>query len=310
MAADFPTVAWNEALEHDARQLIQLALEEDLGKNDASQADILRGDITSELIVDDQRQGRAAVVSRQPGIAAGLGVAELVIKESGADLTWKPSLKDGSALEPGTELGVLSGNARQLLTCERVILNLLGRLCGIATLTSHYVKAVKEIKAKLYDTRKTTPGWRLLEKYAVQCGGGQNHRTGLYDAILIKDNHLCLATEAGLSPADAVKMAHERFGSGSPERRVIEIEVDTLEQLGLVLPEQPDIVLLDNMSCEQLIEAVSMRDATSPSVTLEASGGVLLETIGPIAKTGVDRISVGALTHSAIGLDVGLDWLN
>lgn len=212
-------------------------------------------------------------------------------------------MEDGQSLTPGSIVGRFEGLARDLLRCERITLNLMSRLCGVATLTSQYVEAVAGTKAKLYDTRKTTPGWRRLEKYAVRCGGGCNHRTGLYDAVMIKDNHLALADGVGLTPAAAVRTAREK----QPDV-VIEVEVDSLDQLRDVLPAGPNIVLLDNMEPARLTEAIALRDSVAPGVVLEASGGVRLDTIGPIAATGVDRISVGALTHSAIGLDLGLDW--
>jgi nicotinate-nucleotide pyrophosphorylase (carboxylating) len=202
-----------------------------------------------------------------------------------------------------------------LLTCERLVLNLLGRLSGIASLTRQYVKAIAGTKARIYDTRKTTPGWRRLEKYAVRCGGGFNHRLGLFDAVLIKDNHLVVGAEARgeqFTPAEAVRRARQFLASAFPERpdpMIVEVEVDTLDQLREVLSAQPDLVLLDNMSLGDLRAAVALRDSEAPSVQLEASGGVRLETVAEIARTGVDRISAGALTHSAAWLDIGLDWL-
>ncbi len=203
---------------------------------------------------------------------------------------------------------------RDLLTSERLLLNFVGRLSGVATWTRQFVRQVAGTRCRIYDTRKTTPGWRRLEKYAVRCGGGHNHRTGLFDAVLIKDNHLAHVVDAGqrsLTPASAVARARQRLREMLPndaEAMIVEVEVDTLEQLQQVLPQQPDIVLLDNMSLDELREAVARRDATGPATELEASGGVTLETVASIARTGVERISVGALTHSALSLDVALDW--
>jgi nicotinate-nucleotide pyrophosphorylase (carboxylating) len=198
--------------------------------------------------------------------------------------------------------------------------NFLSRLSGIATLTARYVEAVRGTSASIYDTRKTVPGWRRLAKYAVRCGGGKNHRAGLYDAILIKDNHLAFGADGGWSPdarrftpAEAVQKAREFIEIHIPavkrDQVIIEIEVDTLEQLEMVLPQQPDIVLLDNMGPEMLRKAVARRAAISPTTELEASGGVHLDTVRALAEAGVERISVGALTHSAVCLDFGLDWL-
>jgi nicotinate-nucleotide pyrophosphorylase (carboxylating) len=225
--------------------------------------------------------------------------------------------RDGMMVQPGAKLAIFAGPARSLLTAERLILNFVGRLSGIATLTQRFVEAVKGTKARIYDTRKTTPGWRLLEKYAVRQGGGQNYRTGLFDAILIKDNHLALGAsseETHFSPAAAIRRARafiaESFPADDPRRQMmIEVEVDSLEQLEQVLPERPDIVLLDNMTLEDLRRAVEIRNSAASGVELEASGGVTLATVHSIAETGVDRISAGALTHSAGSLDVGLDWL-
>ncbi len=294
MAANFPAVVCDDDLARDCRELVRMALREDLGDD---------GDITSLAVIAAERRGNAAIVSREVGVAAGVRLPTVVLEEADADASWLTTVEDGEPIKRGTVVGKLEGNARDLLRCERVTLNLMSRLCGVATLTERYVAAVGPAPTKVYDTRKTTPGWRLLEKFAVHCGGGQNHRTGLYDAVMIKDNHLALADEAGLTPADAVLRARQAW----PDR-VIEVEVDTLEQFRGVLPAGPDIVLLDNMTNEQLREAVRVRGESAPGVVLEASGGVRLDTIGAIAATGVDRISVGALTHSAVGLDLGLDW--
>ena len=204
-----------------------------------------------------------------------------------------------------------------MLAVERPLLNMLGRLSGIASLTRRYVDAVSGTPAGIYDTRKTTPAWRSLEKYAVRCGGGRNHRAGLFEAVLIKDNHLALGAElrpqarGGFSPAEAVLKARqflsERSGDAS-RQAIVEIEVDTLDQLDEVLAVKPDLVLLDNMGPAMLREAVAHRNARSPAVELEASGGIDLGTVRKVAETGVERISVGALTHSAVSLDFGLDW--
>ncbi|MEQ8849715.1 carboxylating nicotinate-nucleotide diphosphorylase [Botrimarina sp.] len=294
MPNDFAPAEWNAALEADLRELVRLALREDLG---------VAGDITSQAIVAADRRGAADVVSRGAGVLAGVRAVGVVLEVARADAVWAPRSDDAAALAPGERVGRLEGNALDLLRCERLVLNLLSRLCGVATLTRRYADAVAGTGARVYDTRKTTPGWRRLEKYAVRCGGGHTHRSGLDEAVLIKDNHLAQAAEAGLTPAAAVRRARK----AAPDR-VIEVEVDSLDQLRGVLPEGPDIVLLDNMPPEELCEAVLLREKKAPQVVLEASGGVRLDTIAAIAATGVDRISVGALTHSAVALDLGLDW--
>lgn len=292
--ADYPQIEWDERLENDARALIRLALAEDLGE---------AGDVTSRATIPEGRRGAANVVAREAGVAAAVRLPEWVLQEAGADATWTAKLEDGSPIAPGDVVGGFDGSALDLLACERTVLNFLNRLCGVATLTRCYVDAVAGSTAEVCDTRKTTPGWRRLEKFAVACGGGSNHRLGLYDAVLIKDNHLAVSGEASLTLADAVRQSRERYAD-----RIIEIEVDTLDQLEAVLPAGPDIVLLDNMAPAELEKAVAMRAEHAPSVRLEASGGVNFDTIGAIAQTGVERISVGALTHSARSLDLGLDW--
>ena len=241
--------------------------------------------------------------------------ARLVLETMDYQAVWHAELEDGAAVAAGTHLATIQGRARTLLTAERTLLNFVGRLSGVATLAAEYVAAVAGTAARIYDTRKTTPGWRRLEKYAVRCGGGHNHRTGLFDAILIKDNHLALGGQTGgghFTPAEAVLRARtfcQQAAAGDPRSRMlVEVEVDSLAQLEAVLPVGPDIVLLDNMSVEQLSQAVRRRDELGAAVELEASGGVNLATVRQIADTGVDRISVGALTHSAVWLDVALDW--
>lgn len=303
---DFRQMEWDELTADDCRQIIRLAVREDLGRGI---------DLTTAAIVPYESRGAADVVFRRPGILSGILATQLVIDEMELDVELLSDLKDGAAVEPATRVARLRGSTRDLLTAERIMLNLIGRLAGIATLTRRYVDAVHGAAARIYDTRKTTPGWRRLEKYAVRCGGGHNHRTGLFDAVLIKDNHLAQAarsTGALLSPSAAVKQAREfldQFYLNQDSSKVpVEVEVDSLEQLADVLPAEPDIVLLDNMSVEQVRQAVRMRNEAATNCELEASGGVTLETIRTIAETGVDRISIGALTHSASSLDVALDW--
>ena len=244
-------------------------------------------------------QGRAAIATRRPGVLAGLRAVATLINEMQAGIELQPQAADGDEIAAGTVVAELTGSARDLLTCERPILNLLGRLSGIATLTREYVRRVESTSARIYDTRKTTPGWRRLEKYAVRCGGGHNHRTGLFDAILIKDNHLALAAEKNLSPAGAVRRAREFLAQLDAQyvdkHMLVEVEIDRLDQLDDVLAAGPDIVLLDNMRPPELRSAVARRNELAPQIELEASGGVALDTVAEIAATGVDRISVGAL---------------
>ncbi|HEX4146793.1 MAG TPA: carboxylating nicotinate-nucleotide diphosphorylase [Pirellulales bacterium] len=304
---DFQQLEWNDVLEDDCRQLIRLATREDLDR---------WHDWTTVALVPLDAQGSAAVVARQAGRICGLRAARLTLQTMDYQTVWQAELDDGAAVAAGTHLATIQGRARTLLTAERTLLNFLGHLSGVATLTAEYVAAVAGTRARVYDTRKTTPGWRRLEKYAVRSGGGHNHRTGLFDAILIKDNHLALGhqTDGGhFTPAEAVQRARhfcqQAAAAGDPRSSLlVEVEVDSLEQLEQVLPVGPDIVLLDNMSPERLSAAVRRRDALGVPVELEASGGVTLTTVRQIAETGVDRISVGALTHSAVSLDVGLDW--
>jgi len=301
MDKEFSQIDWDKRLIDDCRQIVRLAVREDLDRF---------CDWTTLALAPADRRGLAAAMARRDGTIAGLKAAEVALDEMEIKAAWKPAARDGQSVAAGECVAEIEAPIRDLLMSERILLNLIGRLSGIATLTRQYVDAVQGTGARIYDTRKTTPGWRRLEKYAVRCGGGRNHRTGLFDAVLIKDNHLALA---GCSPGDAVQQArqflHEMMLDGPRAgQMIVEVEVDRLEQLDDVLPHGPDIVLLDNMSPDQLREAVSRRGAADAAVELEASGGVNLQTIRAIAETGVDRISVGALTHSAVNLDVGLDW--
>jgi nicotinate-nucleotide pyrophosphorylase (carboxylating) len=304
MPKEFQQIDWNAAIEDDLRQIVRLAVREDLGSGQ---------DWTTLALVGPEVEGRAAVVVREAGVVAGLRAAPVAIDEMGSVLTWQAQAADGDQVAAGTTVAVLDGQARDLLACERVLLNLLGRLSGIATLTRQFVRQVEGTVARIYDTRKTTPGWRRLEKYAVRCGGGTNHRAGLFDAVLIKDNHLALAAAQGITPADAVRRARESVRRAvpgyDPDRFIVEVEIDTLDQLDGALSAGPDIVLLDNMTPAQLRQAVARRDAIAPHVELEASGDVTLQTVRETALAGVNRISVGALTHSARSLGLGLDWL-
>ena len=269
------------------RPLVHAALREDLG--DA-------GDITSEAVVPAAAPATAAIVARRAGTLAGIEPALWAFRLLDPTLTIDVKVHDGERFEAGTTLATIAGSARAILAGERTALNLLARLTGIATATAAFVAAVEPYRAAISCTRKTTPGLRALEKYAVRAGGGVNHRFGLYDAVLIKDNHIAVA--GGVTAA--VRAA--RAGTGHLVK--VEIEVDTLAQLREALAAGADAILLDNMSLEQMREAVAV---TAGRALLEASGSVRLDTVNAIAATGVDVISVGSLTHSAPALDIGLD---
>lgn len=281
------------------RRLLDLAYDEDLGS---------AGDVTSRACIASDRAGRARIVARKPGVVAGLALMADVKVRFAPACECVARAHDGVPVDAGTTLAEVRGPLREMLGLERTMLNLVGRLSGIATLTALYAAAIPAgSRAHLYDTRKTTPGLRVLEKYAVRCGGGRCHRMGLHDAVLIKDNHL-----AGIGVGDLasyVRSAAERARRES-DLGFVEVEVDSLSQLDALL-ELPrgvvDIVLLDNMSVAELRDAAQRRDARAPWLELEASGGVTLATLPAIASTGVDRISVGALTHQAVSLDVAMD---
>jgi nicotinate-nucleotide pyrophosphorylase (carboxylating) len=286
------------------RRLVEMALNEDLGT---------KGDLTSRLVVSGDLEGKAVLVARSQGVLAGLPAVDLVFSAARMpSVRLEPLLEDGAFVTPGKAVGKLSGPMQSILSGERTALNFLQRLSGVATLTRRYVDAVAGLNCQIFDTRKTTPGWRLLEKYAVRCGGGHNHRMGLFDAIMIKDNHL--AALGG--PAIAFETMRQVLeGStkgnleGQPGKELppVVIEVDSLEQLKSAFACRPDVIILDNMSVDYLRLAVKSRDQGSRGVLLEASGGVTLESVRSIAETGVDRISIGALTHSASALDIALE---
>jgi nicotinate-nucleotide pyrophosphorylase (carboxylating) len=267
--------------------IVRAALAEDLGR---------AGDITSAACIDAEARMSGVFRVRKTGIVAGLACARLAIAQMDPGGTFETEAADGARVAPGAVLARVEANARALLSAERTALNLLGRLSGIATLTGAYVDAVAGTRARVIDTRKTTPGLRALEKYAVRCGGGDNHRFGLDDAVLIKDNHVAAAGGVGA----ALARVRERVG----HMVKIEVEIDGLDQLSEALAHGPDVIMLDNFSLADLETAVRQ---TGGRVILEASGGVDLTTISAIARTGVDLISVGALTHSAPVLDIGLD---
>ena len=298
---DFTQHHWQTQTERDFEQLLELALIEDTETT---------GDLTSLILLSAADQGSAAVAARSAGVLAGNPLVPKILSAVDPELVWDPILDDSAELTCGTVVGIIRGSAAGILLAERLVLNFLGRLSGVATLTKRYVDAIRGTGSQIYDTRKTTPGWRRLEKYAVRCGGGKNHRTGLYDAVLIKDNHLVQGRRGDhpFSPAQAVLQAKDILRGRFAELPIVEIEVDTLDQLREVLPADPDIVLLDNMTSAQITEAIQIRNSVNPKVQLEASGGITLETVRVIAETGVERISVGALTHSAVSLDFGLDW--
>lgn len=279
-------------LPHEIDRFVRDALTEDLGT----------GDVTSLATIPPDATARAAMVARVPLVVAGLDLAAAAFRELSPAVTVSSLVPDGRRAEPGQHLLEVQGPARALLGAERVALNCVQHLSGIATLAAAFVAAVAHTSARILDTRKTLPGWRRLAKYAVACGGALNHRHGLSDLVLIKDNHLAALHDAAPNPvAAAVARARARY----PYLRV-EVEADTLDQVRLALDARADIVLLDNMSLALLRDAVAL--CRGRALT-EASGGVRLETVRAIAETGVDFISVGALTHSAPAVDVGLDFL-
>lgn len=269
--------------------ILRSALAEDVGQ---------RGDITTDAIVPAEARARGAIVARAPGRIAGLSMALQTFELIDRTMSFEMLAADGDEVTAGQTLAGIDGAARAILTGERVALNLLGRLSGIASATAAFVHAVRGTEARILCTRKTTPGLRALEKYAVRAGGGCNHRFGLYDAVLIKDNHIAIA--GGV--AEAIERVRLRSRTSVPCR--IEVEVDSLAQLEEALVAGVDAVLLDNMDVPLLTRAVAVVDGRS---TTEASGGITLDTAAAIAETGVDYLSIGWLTHSAPALDVGLD---
>jgi nicotinate-nucleotide pyrophosphorylase (carboxylating) len=275
----------------EVRASVRLALAEDIGS----------GDATTLAIVPKNLTVRAVVRAREPLVAAGLDFAEAVFRELSPKIKIQRKIREGRRVKAGAALLRISGPACAILSAERVALNFVQRLSGVATLTAQFVKVVRETRALILDTRKTTPGWRLFEKYAVACGGGKNHRIGLFDMILIKDNHLAaLKNEKPNAIAAAIQQARKKF----PKLKV-EVEADSLAQVTLATEAGADIILLDNMTIAQLRQAVKTVDGRAKT---EASGGVNLKTARAIARTGVDFISVGALTHSARAVDIGLDF--
>jgi nicotinate-nucleotide pyrophosphorylase (carboxylating) len=268
--------------------LVRAALAEDLGR---------AGDVTSELTIPAGARGTARLMARKAGTLAGMIAAEAAFRLVDPSLKLEAALQDGSRLKPGDLIASISGPIRAILTAERVALNFTGHLSGVATTTAALVESVSGTKARITCTRKTLPGLRLLQKYAVRCGGGFNHRFGLDDAVLIKDNHI--------AAAGGIAKALERVRAGLGHMAKVEIEVDTLAQLEEALALKADTILLDNMSPEELKRAVTL---TAGRAVLEASGNVTLATVRAIAESGVDYISSGAITHSAPNLDLGLDF--
>lgn len=269
------------------KNLIDLALSEDIGS----------GDITSQALILGSLTGKAVIVAKQQGIITGLEVAKKVFQSVDSRIVFKYLKKDGERINAGEEIAIIQGKVRSILSAERTALNFLQRLSGIASLTAKYAESVKGTKAKVIDTRKTTPGMRILEKYAVKMGGGENHRMGLYDMVLIKENHIKAA--GGISKA--VKKARSKCG-----KRKIEVEVRDFKEVIEASLTETDWIMLDNMNVREMEKAVSLIRSANRKIKIEASGGVTLKNVRTIALTGVDFISVGALTHSAPALDLSL----
>ncbi|MCG2675712.1 carboxylating nicotinate-nucleotide diphosphorylase [bacterium] len=293
------------------RPVVRRALEEDVGK----------GDITTLLTVPKEKNAKGIIRAKEKGVIAGLPVAELAFQQvagrpprmgetspsaGGSRVVFKARVKEGEKVKKGQAIAEVIGDARSILTAERTALNFLQKLSGIATLTNRFVEKVRPYKVKIFDTRKTTPGLRYLEKYAVRCGGGYNHRIGLYDQVLIKDNHFRLQV-SGFRLQDLVKKIRKRISRGMK----IEVETKNLREVKEASEAGVDIIMLDNMDLETMRKAIELCRLSSvvrrPSPVIEVSGGITLENVRKIAKTGVDRISIGALTHSAKALDISLD---
>ena len=280
----------------------------------ALEEDRAREDVTTGALVDLGLQGEGQVIAREDGVVCGLPVARRLTRRFSENLDFTAGVEDGAHVEAGTAVGTLSGHVADILSLERTLLNFLQRLSGFATLTARFVNKVAGTNAHILDTRKTTPGWRCLEKYAVACGGGQNHRMNLADQVLIKENHLrVLSREIGTDterPAPYVAEAIRRTRDQAPEGMIVEIEVEDLDELRAAVRAGADIVLLDNMTPDEIKRAVEIAEAVASGAQrplLEASGGIDLDIVAEYARAGVDRISIGALTHSAPALDISLN---
>ena len=271
-------------------RIIEAALAEDTG----------HGDMTSEALLPPGLSGRASLVIKEAGVLAGIEVAGRVFQKVDSSLKVKTLIKDGAAVRPGDVAGTVSGSVASILKGERVALNFFQRLSGIASTTARYVAEVRGLKAKIFDTRKTTPGLRALEKYAVRAGGGQNHRLHLGDAVLIKDNHIAALRASGLGLAEIVTKARRN----APPVTTIEVEVTSADEAAEAIKANPDIIMLDNMGPDEMKRVVAM---VGGRARIEASGGITLETVRRVAETGVDMISIGALTHSYKALDISLE---
>jgi nicotinate-nucleotide pyrophosphorylase (carboxylating) len=269
----------------EINKIVENALREDIG----------RGDITTNLLFPVAADCRAIILAKEPGVVAGLPVAQMVFRKLDKDIIWKEEKRDGERIEQNQIIAEISGSQKAVLTGERIALNFLQRLSGIATITSRFVEAIYGLPVKIIDTRKTAPGLRILDKYAVKAGGGHNHRFGLYDGVLIKDNHIKLA--GGIS--QAVKCVREK----AVDQARIEVEASSIEQAKEALESGADVIMLDNMPVKMMKEAVSLINGKA---LIEVSGGVTLENVRMIAELGVDFISIGFLTHSPRALDIGL----
>ena len=268
-------------------EIVNRALKEDLG---------IVGDITSDNIFSEEEKCKGKILAKEPGIICGLEVAEMVFKQCNNNLSFNFLKKDGDIINKGEEIAHIEGVTRDILKGERTALNFLQRLSGIATQTADYVEKIKDYPVRITDTRKTTPTLRILEKYAVTVGGGYNHRMGLYDAVMIKDNHI--------RAAGGIKTAVKNIREQVPHTTKIEVEVENLKEIKEALKAEADIIMLDNMEYKEMEEACSL---IQEKIIIEASGGINLETIQKVAETGVDIISIGALTHQIESLDISMD---
>lgn len=297
----FRRIGWSEIDTAYLKQLVALAKVEDLEGAGLLSVPIKSGDVTTQAI-EKGVTGCATLVARQSMVVCGIGLVPLILEAYGEDASFEPACKDGDCIEKGTALGSLSGAVATLLQAERIILNFLQHLSGVATQTQRYVQKISSDNTKLLDTRKTTPGFRVLEKYAVACGGGWNHRIGLFDRVMLKDNHLA-ASEAvsGKALSEAVVLTREKNPT-----LAIEVEVDSLEQIPPVLEAGADVIMLDNFSLEDLKQAIEL---IGKKAYTEASGGITLETLPEISEIEPDFISCGALIHQSQWVDIGLDWV-